>query len=358
MDIDVPIEESLPMMMLQVVQAKLKGELVATFNKLSNWAQYAWKTWHLEVASKSADKMKGLVQMANYGCFEHFWGIHAHISEITNINSTPSKAKWQGETAQKHVNYEVSMMAEELAGVIDLDHMMEIKHPVSSKVVTYYSLRHVVLSFIKMSNGCSAIAEAHQQDISMQTHLVVPNTPEMERIIGMMNKNLPAFLTHAHQEQGLPEEFTKELLQWSCKAMMLTDMHQCKWDPATDTLTTEDNSVNTVKTKAVEGAAWFKDEFGLLGQWAHNQRQYSALEALFNLDDTGSCKTIHDCHQNSQSEGGTQKNTLPRRLAIPWSTCLWTLGTLRPIQAHPPWRGAGVIMGHTPMHPPATGRIA
>ena len=73
MDIDVEIGESLPAMTLRVVQAKLKGEYVATFNKLSNRAQYARKTWHLEVASKYATKMKALVQMAKeYGAFEYY----------------------------------------------------------------------------------------------------------------------------------------------------------------------------------------------------------------------------------------------------------------------------------------------
>ncbi len=41
MDIDVEIGESLPAMTLRVVQAKLKGEYVSTFNKLSNRAQFA-----------------------------------------------------------------------------------------------------------------------------------------------------------------------------------------------------------------------------------------------------------------------------------------------------------------------------
>jgi hypothetical protein len=81
MDINVKIGESLPTMTLWVVQAKLKGEYVTTFNKLSNPAQYARKTWHLEVASKYAKKMKALVQMAKeYGCFEDYWGVHAHIT--------------------------------------------------------------------------------------------------------------------------------------------------------------------------------------------------------------------------------------------------------------------------------------
>jgi hypothetical protein len=166
MDIDVEIVESLPAMTLRVVQAKLKGEYVSTFNKLSNWAQFVQKTWHLEVGCKYATKMKRLVQMTKeYGCFEHYWGVHAHISEVTDITSTSSEAKRQVETAQKHVNYKVSMTAEELIGIIDLDHLTEIKHPTSVKVVARYSLRQVLLNFIKMNDGCPAIAEAHHQDL-------------------------------------------------------------------------------------------------------------------------------------------------------------------------------------------------
>ncbi len=136
MDIDVAIGDSLPEMTLWVVQAKLKGEYVSTFNKLSNWAQFVHKIWHLEVASKYAMKMNGLVQMAKeYGCYGHCWGVHTHISKVTDITSTLSEAKRQVETAHKHVNYEVSMTAEELVGVIDLDHLTEIKHSTSGKVV-------------------------------------------------------------------------------------------------------------------------------------------------------------------------------------------------------------------------------
>jgi hypothetical protein len=67
------------------------------------------------------------------------------------------------------------------------------------------------------------------------------------------------------------------------------------------------------KTKAFEGAAWIKDEFGLLGQRACNQKQYAAPEALFNLDDAGSRKTIHDCHRNTQGDGDVQMGTLPKK---------------------------------------------
>jgi hypothetical protein len=298
MDMDVAIGETIPDMTLCVVLAMLKGEYNLTFNKLNNQAQFAQKTWHLEVTSKYATKMKGLVQMAKeYGYFEHYWGVHAHISEVTDITSMASEAKHQVETAQKHINYEVSKTAEELAGVIDLDHLTAIIHPTSGKVVARYSLWHILLIFIKMSDGCAAIAEAHQQDLSMPVHLIVPNTPEVERLIEMMNKNLPAFLFHTLKEQDLPDELIDELLQKSCEATMLADMHHCKWDAANRVLTTEDKLAQAEKTKAFEGAVWFKDDFGLLGQSARNQKRYAAPKSLFNLDNTGSRRTIHDHHQ-------------------------------------------------------------
>jgi hypothetical protein len=166
-----------------------------------------------------------------YGCIEHYWGVHAHLSKVTDIKSTSSKAKCQVEVAQKHTNYEVSMMPEELVGVINLDHAAPIMHPTTGLYVVSYTLHYVLLNFIKMSDGHSLIAEAHQGDISLPTHLIIPSTPEAERLISMMNKNLPAFLVNVLKEQGLSEEFIDDLLKNSCKATMLAKMHQCKWDP-------------------------------------------------------------------------------------------------------------------------------
>jgi hypothetical protein len=316
MDIDVGLEESLPAMTLRVVQAKLKGEQVATFNKLNNRAQYARKTWHLEVASKYSQKMKALVQMAKeYGFFEYYWGPHAHISEVTDVTSTSGEAKRQVETAQKHVNYEVSMTAEDLLGVIDLDHFTDVKHPESGRVLAQYSLRHVLFHYIKMNDGCPAIAEAHQQDISMPTHLIIPNTPEAERLVEMMNKNLPAFLQYTLKEQGLPDGFITDLLKNSCEASMLAEMSRCTWDAKTRTLTTAEESMRKEKTKAFENAAWFKDEFGLLGQRGRNQKQYTAPEVLFDLADEGSRKTIHDRHRETTTNTRKDDVGTPPRLS-------------------------------------------
>jgi hypothetical protein len=68
-----------------------------------------------------------------------------------------------------------------------------------------------------------------------------------------MNKNLAAFLWHMMKEQGLPDEFIDDLLNNLCEAMMLAKMHECKWDPATKTLTTAEEESNTEKARHLRG---------------------------------------------------------------------------------------------------------
>jgi hypothetical protein len=69
------------------------------------------------------------------------------------------------------------------------------------------------------------------------------------------------------------------------------------------------------KNKAFEGAAWFKDKFGLLVQNSRNQKRYTAPEVLFNLDESGSRKTIHDRHESHHNNNGPDASagTPPRR---------------------------------------------
>ncbi len=69
MGIDVAIGKLLPVFNLKKQNAKLRGRDVVIFNKLSNHAQLARKSWHVEIASKYANSMKELVQyVKESGC--------------------------------------------------------------------------------------------------------------------------------------------------------------------------------------------------------------------------------------------------------------------------------------------------
>jgi hypothetical protein len=64
LDKGVESRESLPPMNLRVQNALLRGQEVTVFNRLSHHAQQARKSWHLEVDSRHAGKMKALVECA------------------------------------------------------------------------------------------------------------------------------------------------------------------------------------------------------------------------------------------------------------------------------------------------------
>jgi hypothetical protein len=311
MDIDVPIGESLPAFNLKIQNAKLKGQDVLTFNKLSNRAQFTCKSWHVEVASKYANGMKELVQYAkDLGCVSQLWGRHAHLSKFTDQRSTVREAKRQVDVAQAHTNYQMSMMGEELAGVICLDEATDIMHVVTGNKISTLSLQFVLLNYLQIEDGHPTIAKVHQECIIMPTNVVIPNTPKAERILLMMNKNLPAFLWHMLLKQGLPKEFIKDLLTCICEASMLAEMHKCQWDEETCTLTTADKAKREKEVNAFESASWFKDEFGLLAKAAGKEKNYTTPEALYNLAGAGSVKTIHDRHEKSKEviEKGKEAN--------------------------------------------------
>jgi hypothetical protein len=129
-------------------------------NKLKGKLQYARKSWHLEVASKHASRMKSLVKYAKeQGCMEQLWGRHAHLTNVTNATSMAREAKRQVALARAHTNYQMSMMAKELLGVISVEESADLVHPVTKAKVASFSLHYVLLNILKMKDKQSMIAE-------------------------------------------------------------------------------------------------------------------------------------------------------------------------------------------------------
>jgi hypothetical protein len=308
---------SLPEMNLCVQNALLRGQEAMAFNKLSRQAQQVCKNWHLEVNSQHAAKMKGLIQCSKeFSCMEEFWGIHTYLSEVTDTNSTARKAKRQIDVAQSHTNYHLSMVAEELVGVVSLDEPIDIMHPMTYKIVGSLMLRTVLLNYLKMKDGYPMIAEVHQEDLCKPTHVIVPQPEEAERMIGMMNKNLPAFLYHILLELDVTEDIVKSLLKKSCEESLVADILNCKWQSDVRTLTTLAEERQEKAEKDLKSTAWFKDEFGLLKKGPKTQ-PHIPPEEQFNLNGTSLVKTTHDQHQvsilknasNAPKKGIEEKST-------------------------------------------------
>jgi hypothetical protein len=163
------------------------------------------------------------------------------------------------------------MVAEELVGVVSLDEPIDVIHPTTYGIVGSLMLRTVLLNYLKMKDGYPMIMEVHQEDLCKPTHVIVPQTKEEERMIGMVNKNLPAFLYHMLLELDFTEDIVKSLHKKACEASLVADILNCKWQSDVRVLEMLAEERQEKAKKALESAAWFKDEFGLLKKGPKSQ---------------------------------------------------------------------------------------
>jgi hypothetical protein len=121
--------------------------------------------------------MKELVQYTtDSGLVEKFWGKHEHLTKVTDQLSNLRETKNQVNLAQSHTNYQMLMTAKDLLGAITLNETSDIIHPITKAITGMLSLRDVLLHYLKMSNGHSMIAEAHQEEILKPTTIIIPIT--------------------------------------------------------------------------------------------------------------------------------------------------------------------------------------
>jgi hypothetical protein len=310
---DVVQHSRLPTIELRQLNPKLPGQDTSHFNKLSWKAQASRKVFHVECDSRYSSELKRLTQLAkDTNLVKNMWGKHAHLSEVVDKDSTPSEVKRLMRVAQVHCNYQCSMLLEDITGITNLDAEADLYQ---DGVVTplRFTLRMALLRFVKLSDGHRLFAEIHQtKGVNGRVQAVIPNTPEAEKMILMMNKNFPAYIGNSLSEQGLPEDFLLALLKKSCCPSMFSEMSTCTWDSDTGVLTTQREASEKADTKKLVEAPWFKDAFEDLALDAGEARKPLAPppESLFNLDEDRSVKTIHDRNMNRLPSAG---HTPPRK---------------------------------------------
>jgi len=202
------------------------------------------------------------------------WGKHAHVSEVVDMESTASEIKRLIKVAQSHTNYQCSVILEDIIGIINLDATAPIFDEESNQFLGNLSLHQVLLSYLHLSDDHQLVAEVHQSDEIMgPVQAVIPNTPEAERMILMMNKNV------------------LELVRKSCCPTQLSEITNCTWDSDSGTLTTQQEKAEEKNRVILETASWFQDAFPDLGSTmsAEKSKKPARLpETLFNLEENRS----------------------------------------------------------------------
>jgi hypothetical protein len=251
---------------LRLMNPKTPGQDTSQYNKLSWRAQANRKVFHVECDRRFATDIKHLAQIAkDYKLVSEMWGKHTHISEVVDKDSTPSKIKRLAHVSQVHCNYQCSMILKDVVSITNLNGQADLYEEGMSMPLCF-TLRKLLLQYVHLSDGHQLLAEIHQSsDVMGRVQAVIPNTPEAEQMVLMINKNFPSYMGHVLCDQGLPKTFLMELFRRSCCPTMISEMGLCTWDPNSGILTTTRESAENKNLAELEKAEWYKDAFENLG---------------------------------------------------------------------------------------------
>ncbi len=288
---------TLPAIEICLQNPKLPGQDTSDYSKLSWRVQANRKVYHVECDRKFATDNKWLAQVAKEANFvSKMWGKHAHVTKVVDKLLTPSKIKCLIKVSQRHTNYQCLMLVEDVQGITDLDVPVGIYQEGSTKCLGHLSVQQAMLKYMKMSDGHQLIVEVHQASLLVgPVHIIIPNSPEVERMVIMMNKNLPAYVGHVLKDQGLPDSYLLELVKRLCCLVMVAEINQCHWNPDSGTLTTKQDAKTAKNKEDLEKASWFKDTFADLGIVAKGgalKKQAPPPEMLFDLAEIGPSRLL------------------------------------------------------------------
>ena len=256
------------------------------------------KILHIEVDKGETKFIEKLIEVAKEKkYFEEIWGKQLHVIKVMGKDTSAVEIKLLINVSQKHTNFNSSMTAEELVGIIDFDAIETVYSvPDPTKSVATMSLHHALYKYVKIDGRHSLIAEAHQRSHMGSVDIVIPNTPEAETMVAMMKKQLPAYLTLYIDNLGMDKDFIRKILTRACCPALMHEVYSCPWDKETKVLTTPGENEKRKNSADIESAAWYRDKVGehMVDNKKKSKIQYAAPEALYDLDGDQSVKRIHE----------------------------------------------------------------
>jgi len=143
-------------------------------------------------------------------------------------------------------------------------------------------------------------AEVHQKQSGGVVEAVVPNTREVDALVGSMNRQMPAFIKHYLLYKGLSEDFVTRLVIASCCPTLVGEMNTVTWDAEALELVTAEDAEDKARLSSFEKADWFID-IDKLRVSPKKKKSYTAPEALFLLDEARSVTTLHAKNDNKRA---------------------------------------------------------
>ena len=300
-----PLTLTLPPFAFRKSPPKLPGLDPAEYAGLHTRQNAARKAWHVEMEKQHMYLFQRLIEKAkDLNLFEDLWGKHVLISEVVDYNSSQGDIERLMKEAKKHTCFQVSMTCKELSGVLDIDAEVWFKvndegEGRGGKV----SLRNFLPQHLPTrDNKSPLIAEIHQRQHSAPVEVVIPNTEEADLLISDVNRNTPAFLKHYLMGIGYEEDFVVRLIQAACCPIALGKMNGIAWNKERLELILPEDVREKESLAGFEDQEWYFNLKKLRVSPKRGKKNYTAPEALFNLDADKSVVTLHAKNDKRRAE--------------------------------------------------------
>ena len=103
-------------------------------------------------------------------------------------------------------------------------------------------LCHVLCHHMNLDVGYSLITEVHQLSELDSIDIVVPDLPEVEAMVAMMNKKFSVYLSNYLVDAGMGKVFVKALIQGEICPALNHDAGTCTWGSSKKTVTTPEDA--------------------------------------------------------------------------------------------------------------------
>jgi hypothetical protein len=243
------------------------------------------------------------------GLFKQFWGKHCHVTEVLSWESPHGDLKRGAKFTRKSTNFNISMTGTDISGLLDLNDTIDVRDDNGTYICTFTG-REVLCSFFKFSDGSPFIAAAHQLGPLSNVHIVHPNIPEGETLATSFQKQPAVFIKHHLLDQKVDEEFIRKFLDTFVDAQFIHDIQNCKWDSKTQTLLTKEEQEQDFQVTNLEAQAWYQDvikQYEQVKDKEMRSKNYAAQEALFDLDEEMSTKTMHEKNDKKATMTGKEE---------------------------------------------------
>jgi hypothetical protein len=312
----------IPDMGIRIAVPKIDGMDTKRFQGWDGRQQFLRKVMHVECEEDKVQMVQSLIEEAKQdGSFHKMFGRNARASCVLEVKKgfVARKEKQRAQSkvdsaalasiCHRHINYMSSTIYHGLTGIIDVDKKVPFYSTTDpTKEMGHFTFRHLLYNKFIMSDGQPLFWEVHQAEPMCPVDVVIPNWPEAERLVLMMNKNVAAFTTHfLGDKTKIDKNYLAGFVRETVFPEIVNSARDCEWDPKECSITTkEDREMENLQV--IEAAAWYQDEWGEhMEDDRKGKKQYANKEELEDLNSVQTFKSVHQ-KQGNASKGAKVKS--------------------------------------------------